>query len=176
MLCMGVQLLQLTCNRVINGQYKQGSMESYTVRLIYCMYATHMLLQIKIIHFLFYPCCSLLFLVLPRQKKCKQSFISVSRQGTVCLLFYILSFIQSFVQPRLVFCFYRITRYEESYYSLVEVFLQMRIYSEKKSFKKMTVLKKGKKAAVLKKQLLRKSNCFVEVVTLKKCKEVVFPK
>ena len=109
-------------------------------------------------------------------RKCRQSFISVCRQGTVCLLFYILRFIQSFIQPRLVFCFYRITRYEESYYSLVEVFLQIRIYSEKKSCKKMTVLKKGKKAAVLKKQLLRKSNCFVEVVTLKKCKEVVFPK
>ena len=40
----------------------------------------------------------------------------------------------------------------------------------------MTVLKKEKTAAVLKKQLPRKSNCCVELVTLKKCEEVVSTK
>ena len=40
----------------------------------------------------------------------------------------------------------------------------------------MTVPKKEKKAAVMKKQLPRKSNCCVEVVTLTKCEEVASPK
>ena len=40
----------------------------------------------------------------------------------------------------------------------------------------MTVLKKVKKAAALKKYLLRKCDCCVEVVTLKKCEKVVCPK
>ena len=42
----------------------------------------------------------------------------------------------------------------------------------------MTVMKKEllKKAAVLKKWLLRESNCCVEIVTLKKCEEVASPK
>ena len=33
-----------------------------------------------------------------------------------------------------------------------------------------------KKDAALKKQLLRKSNCCIELVTLKKCEEVASPK
>ena len=40
----------------------------------------------------------------------------------------------------------------------------------------MTVLKKEKKAAALKKYLLRKCNYCVEVVTLKKCEKVASPK
>ena len=40
----------------------------------------------------------------------------------------------------------------------------------------MTILKKEKKAAVLEKQLLRKSNSCVKVVTLKKCEEVASTK
>ena len=40
----------------------------------------------------------------------------------------------------------------------------------------MTVLKKEKTAAVLKKQLPQKSNCCVEVVTLKKGEEVASTK
>ena len=40
----------------------------------------------------------------------------------------------------------------------------------------MTVLKKEKKAAFLKKQLLRKSNCCVKEVTLEKFEEAAFPK
>ena len=40
----------------------------------------------------------------------------------------------------------------------------------------MAALKKGIKAAVLKKWLSRKSNCCVEVVALKKCENVASPK
>ena len=40
----------------------------------------------------------------------------------------------------------------------------------------MIVLKKVKKAAALKKYLLRKCDCCVEVVTLKKCEKVACPK
>ena len=38
------------------------------------------------------------------------------------------------------------------------------------------MVKKEKTAAVLKKLLPQKSNCFVEVVTLKKCEEVASTK
>ena len=40
----------------------------------------------------------------------------------------------------------------------------------------MTVPKKQKRAAALKKYLLRKCNCCVDVVTLKKCEKVAYPK
>ena len=40
----------------------------------------------------------------------------------------------------------------------------------------MAVLKNEKTAAALKKYVLRKCNCCVEVVTLKKCEKVASPK
>ena len=59
----------------------------------------------------------------------------------------------------------------------VEVLLRKRSYSGKNNYcEKVTNLKKGKKAAVLKKLLSRKSNYCVKVVTLKKCEEVASPK
>ena len=49
MLCMSVQLLQLTCNKVVNGQYRQGSWNHILLGYIYCMNATlHMLLSCKL--------------------------------------------------------------------------------------------------------------------------------
>ena len=59
----------------------------------------------------------------------------------------------------------------------VEVLLREKSYSEKNgSGEKVAVLKKEEKAAVPEKQPLRKDNCCVERVTLKKCKEVASPK
>ena len=59
---------------------------------------------------------------------------------------------------------------KESYYCQIEVSLRTRNYSEKrKLLRKSDCSEKGEKAAVMKKQMLRKSNFCVEVVTLKKC-------
>ena len=56
------------------------------------------------------------------------------------------------------------------------IFVLKKSYSEKITAAKVTVLKKVKKAAALKKYLLRKCDCCVEVVTLKKCEKVACPK